>query len=499
MSPLRPTSPRPPARVRKRRPARSARAARSLRALPSVEAVLGQTALAAALASQPRLLVVEAVRAEIAAFRAAIAKGAAGTPDAARLAAAAASQVNAGARPLLRRVLNATGVVLHTNLGRAPLAPLALAAIADAARGYSSLELDLATGRRGDRGLGVERWITRLTGAESALAVNNGAAAILLVLSALASGRNVIVSRGELVEIGGSFRVPDIMAKSGARLVEVGTTNRTHLRDYERAFKSHRDIGAVLRVHPSNFRIDGFTARPDAAELARLAHRHRVPLIEDLGSGALLDLQDLGLEHEPTAAEALRSGCDVVTFSGDKLLGGAQAGMIVGRRRWIERVRRDPLARALRLDKLAIAALEATLPLYADPAHAMAAVPALAMLRLGPGDLGPRAERIAAALVARVPGLDARVTDGDGEVGGGALPLERLRGRVVVARHATMGAPELERRARAADPPVIGTVRSGAFRLDPRTLLPGEDEDVAAALGRAWVTIVTNDGEGGVH
>ena len=481
----------------------------ALRSLPAVDAVLREPALALALAAHPRSVVVEAVRAELAAARSSArgAPAAAATrssrsgpvpsaklrrgcqadfPDAAAFALRAAQRIGAEARSGLRRVLNATGVVLHTNLGRAPLPPQALAAVHEAARGYCSLEYDLESGRRGDRGAGVERWLARLAGAEAALAVNNGAAAILLVLSALAAGAKVAVSRGELVEIGGSFRIPDIIAKSGARLVEVGTTNRTHLRDFEQAFKRHPDLGAVLRVHPSNFRIGGFTARPAVAELAVLAHRHRVPLIEDLGSGALVDLSEFGLEHEPTVAEALRAGVDVVTFSADKLLGGAQAGLIAGRARWIARVRRDPLARALRLDKLALAALEATLPLYAEPGRASEFIPALAMLRLGPDALGPRAEAIAVALMAQVPGLEVRVVDGLGEVGGGALPLERLRGRVLELRHPQYSAAELERRARHSDPAVVGIVRAGAFRIDPRTLLPGEDAEVVRSLAAAF-------------
>ena len=247
-------------------------------------------------------------------------------------------------------MLNATGVVLHTNLGRAPLPAAALQALEAVARGYSSLEYDLVTGRRGERGAGVERWLKRLTGAEAAHVVNNGAAAVLVSLSALASGRAVVVSRGELVEIGGSFRIPEILEKSGARLVEVGTTNRTHLKDYERALERARDVGAVLRVHPSNFRVAGFTARPALEDLVRLARRHKVPLIEDLGSGSLVDLVPFGLEHEPTVGESLRAGCDLVTFSGDKLLGGSQAGLVLGARRSVERVRKDPLARALRAD-----------------------------------------------------------------------------------------------------------------------------------------------------
>ena len=470
----------------------------ALRSLPAVDAVLREPALEPALSAHPRSLVVEAVRAELAAARsdarppgrgttrapsrAKATTSAAAIPDTATLAARAILRLEAEARAGMRRVLNATGVVLHTNLGRAPLAPVALAAVVEAARGYCTLEYQLDTGRRGERGVGIERWLARLTGAEAALAVNNGAAAILLALSALTAGRKVLVSRGELVEIGGSFRIPDIMAKSGAQLVEVGTTNRTHLRDFEQAFAKHADVGAVLRVHPSNFRIGGFTARPAAADLARLAHQHRVPLIEDLGSGAMIDLSPFGLEHEPTVAEALRDGADVVTFSGDKLLGGAQAGLIAGRSKWITRLRRDPLARALRLDKLALAALEATLPLYADPVLAAAAIPALAMLKLGPDEQGPRADAIATALMAQVPGLSARVVDGAGEVGGGALPLERLRGRIVELRHRDVTAAELERRARGAVPAVIGTVRAGAFRIDPRTLLPGEDDELILLL-----------------
>ena len=449
--------------------------------------MLEQPAAAAALAELPRTLVVDAVREELAEERTRL-RGTRGDAVAAigTIAMRAAARAHAARRPLLRRVLNATGVVLHTNLGRAPLAAAALAAVQDAGRGYSSLEFDLERGRRGDRGLGLERWLRRLTGAEAALAVNNGAGAILLVLSALASGRRVIVSRGELVEIGGSFRVPDVLEKSGATLLEVGTTNRTHLSDYEKAFAKHDDVGAILRVHRSNFRIAGFTAQPEIAELAALARKRRVPLIEDLGSGALVDLAAFGLEREPTVEESLAHGCDVVTFSGDKLLGGSQAGLIVGRNKWVEKARKDPLARALRLDKLAIAALEATLPLYADPAAAIAAIPALAMLRVSADELEPRARRLAKLIEAAVPGLTAGVARGAGEVGGGALPLQKLESWIVEVRHVSLSAQELERRARAADPAVIGTVKAGAFRLDPRTL-PGADLDEAAgALAQAW-------------
>ncbi|NOT34285.1 MAG: L-seryl-tRNA(Sec) selenium transferase, partial [Candidatus Eisenbacteria bacterium] len=297
--------------------------------------MLKHPALTDALARWPRALVVEAVRAELEAARAQIKRAPGSVPDVASLATAAATSAATLGRPTLRRVLNATGVVLHTNLGRAPLAESARRAVAEVAAGYSSLEYELSSGSRGDRGAGVERWLMRLTGAEAALTVNNGAAAILLALSALASGRRVVVSRGELVEIGGAFRIPEILEKSGATLVEVGATNRTHLRDFERAFEQHDRIGAILRVHRSNFRMDGFTADPERLGLLKLARKHKVPMIEDLGSGALVNFADFGLEHEPTIAECLASGASVVTCSGDKLLGGAQAGLVLGAKKWV--------------------------------------------------------------------------------------------------------------------------------------------------------------------
>jgi L-seryl-tRNA(Ser) seleniumtransferase len=460
-----------------------ARARDPRRRLPAVEQLLGHPRLAEALRGVPRPIVLEAVRAELAAARSALVRGVA-LPGAETLAERAAARAGSAARPALRRVLNATGIVLHTNLGRAPLPRAAAAALAQVAAGYSSLEFDLETGRRGERGAGVERWLSRLTGAEAAAVVNNGAGAILLALSALASGRGVVVSRGELVEIGGSFRVPEILEKSGARLIEVGTTNRTHLRDYQRAIE--RDsAGAVLRVHPSNFRVSGFTARPELRELASLAHRHRLPLIEDLGSGALVDFAAFGLEHEPTVGESLEAGVDVVTCSGDKLLGGAQAGLILGRRRWLERVRRDPLARALRPDKLALAALEATLPLYADPERAAREIPTLAMLRAGEAELRLGAERLAVALGERAPRAAVRLARGEGEAGGGSLPGARLPGWVVEVSAPGLSARELEARLRAGDPPLVGTIRAGQVRLDVRTLDEGEIEAAAGVVAAA--------------
>ena len=459
---------------------------RRLSAIPAVETLLQRAELADVVGRVPRLVVVQAVRAVLARERARLAAPGERAAPAESLARAAAAEAEALAGPGLRRVLNATGVVLHTNLGRAPLAPAAGAAVAAVAAGYCSLEYDTATGRRGERGAGVERWLERLTGAEAALCVNNGAAALLLVVSALAAGRRVLVSRGELVEIGGSFRIHEILERSGAELVEVGTTNRTHLRDYERALEGRRDVAVLLRVHPSNFRIEGFTARPTLAELAGLARRRRVALVEDLGSGALVDLAPLGVGHEPTVAESLAAGAEVVTCSGDKLLGGSQAGLVLGRRRLLARVRRDPLARAVRMDKLALAALEATLPLYAEPDRALREVPALAMLGLGPAELEARARRLAGALAARVPGLRATVVAGHGEVGGGSLPTRRLPGWLVEVEQEGRDAAELERRARAAEPPVIGIIRSGRWRLDPRTLAPEELDEAVEALARAF-------------
>jgi L-seryl-tRNA(Ser) seleniumtransferase len=460
----------------------------SLRSLPSVEKLLGHELLLEACRDLPRSVVADAVRDTLAEARAAI-KGAKDGEaiDSETLARAAAQRARLAGAPALRRVLNATGIVLHTNLGRAPLSEQARRMVADVAAGYSSLEYDLEKGERGDRGLGPERWLVRLTGAEAAAVVNNGAGAILLTLAALAAGKMVVVSRGELVEIGGSFRVPEIMEMSGATLVEVGATNRTHTRDYEKALdRHHRDVGAILRVHKSNFRMEGFVHQPELAELATLAKERGVPLIEDLGSGALADLSAFGLEREPTVSDSLEAGVDVVTCSGDKLLGASQAGLILGQSKLVTRIRKHPLARALRVDKLALAALEATLPFYADPERACVEIPVLAMLAATEDQLMERAQRLASELRARMPGIMIDITTSEGEVGGGSLPQQRLKGPVLLIEHATLSAKEMEERARAADPPVIGTIRADRFRLDPRTLAEVELAMAATALARVW-------------
>ncbi len=372
-----------------------------------------------------------------------------------------------------RRVLNATGVVLHTNLGRAPLAPGALEAATEAAVGYSDLELDLASGRRGSRGTRISELLCALSGAQDALVVNNAAGALLLAVDSLAAGREVVLSRGELVEIGGSFRMPDILGASRARLREIGTTNRTHAVDYERALGP--DTGLLLKVHRSNFRMEGFTAEVGIAELAGIARRAGVPLVEDRGSGSLIDLRAHGLPEPPVQA-GLDDGADVVVFSGDKLLGGPQAGIALGRREPIERMRRSPLARALRVDKLTLAALGWTLRALAEGRERE--IPVLRMLLASPDELAPRAERIAGGLrAAGWPG--ARVETVGAAVGGGSLPQHELPGPVVCLDLDERRAGVLAARLRRADPPLLVRVRRGVVHVDPRTL---DDEDVEPLL-----------------
>jgi L-seryl-tRNA(Ser) seleniumtransferase len=365
-------------------------------------------------------------------------------------------------RPRLRRVLNATGVLVHTNLGRAPLAEEALDRVVHSARGYSNLEYDLASGTRGSRQDHVAAILRRLTGAESALVVNNNAAAVMLALAALAEGRDVLVSRGELIEIGDGFRIPDVLARSGARLREVGTTNRTRAADYERAIGP--ETAVLLRVHQSNFRLVGFTEQPTVRDLAQVADRHNLPLVDDLGSGVLVELPG-----EPSAKEALAAGADLVTFSGDKLLGGPQAGIIVGRGDLVERLRRHPLQRALRADKLTLAALEGTLALYLD---APERIPVLRMLRETAEGVLARAARLAAL-------VDGAVEETIARVGGGALPLAEIPS-FACAVEESLAAP-----LRTGEPPVVGIVRDGRLLLDCRTLADADVDEVAAAVRAA--------------
>jgi L-seryl-tRNA(Ser) seleniumtransferase len=373
-------------------------------------------------------------------------------------------------------VINATGVVLHTNLGRAPLAAAAVDAILRVARGFSNLEYDLDSGTRGSRYVHCAELLRELTGAEDALVVNNGAAALVLVLNTVAEGRDAIVSRGELVEIGGSFRIPDVMRKSGARLVEVGTTNRTHADDYERAVGA--DTGAILKVHRSNFALTGFVAEAPVASLAALAAPRGIPVVHDLGSGLLISLAEFGLAGEPTAREALRAGASIVTMSGDKLLGGPQAGIILGARAVLDRVRKNPLTRSYRVDKLTLAALEATLALYRDPARAIREIPVLAQLTESVSALRQRAKRLRAA----VGDSRIEVVDTKASVGGGAFPTAEIpsAGLAIAGR-----AEAVEQRLRGNDPPIIGRIAEGRVILDLRTVTPAEDVDVTAAVRAA--------------
>ena len=375
--------------------------------------------------------------------------------------------------PNFKRVINATGVVIHTNLGRSILPFSAREALVQAGTRYSNLEFDLATGRRGSRYSLVEEILCDLTGAEGALVVNNNAAAVLLVLETLARNREVIVSRGQLVEIGGSFRIPEVMAKSGAKLVEVGATNRTHLKDYARAITD--ETAMLLKVHASNFKMTGFTKEVSAEELVGLGAQHNLPVMEDLGSGCLIDLSIHGLRKEPTVQEAVKAGVDVITFSGDKLLGGPQAGIIVGKKGMIDRIKSNQLNRALRIDKFTLAALETVLRLYYDHERAVAEIPTLAMLSATPAILATRANRLARRLRKALTGkCKVSVASAGSRVGGGALPEENLESRAVVLEPLNLTVNELEKKLRGNNLPVIGRIENEKYFLDMRTVLDDE-------------------------
>ena len=377
----------------------------------------------------------------------------------------------------IKRVINATGVIIHTNLGRAPLSEAALAAISNEAAGYCTLEYDLVTGRRGRRGRSVEELLVELTGAGDALVVNNCAAAAFFVLTVFAAGGEVIISRGELVEIGGDFRVPDVLSQSGAMLREVGTTNRTKLKDYEAAVVPATRL--ILRVHPSNFRIIGFTAAPSVEELAEFAHKKDLVIYEDLGSGALTDLSNVGLAGEPMVKASLESGVDVVTFSGDKLVGGPQAGIIVGKAELIERLRQHPLYRALRVDKLMNAALEATLLSYRR-GTAAADVPVQRMLQMTANEINRRAQRLATQI--DTAEIKVEIVDGTSAVGGGAAPHFQPPTRLLALTHPTVSAAEIERRLRHSSPPVIARIVDERVMLDLRTVAEADEDELISVV-----------------
>ncbi len=446
--------------------------AEALRQLPSVDRLLTGTRAQALVARYGRRAAVEALRAALEEGRGSI-RGGGAPPAAAEILAWAEEWLGERFAPSLRRVVNATGVIIHTNLGRAPLSRAALAAMEAVARGYSTLEYDLRAGERGHRSVHAEAVLCELTGAEAALVVNNNAGAVLLALTGLATGRAVVISRGQLVEIGGGFRIPDVMAQSGARLVEVGTTNRTHLWDYAAALDAHADVALLLRAHHSNFRMLGFTAEPTLAELVALGSERGVPVMDDLGSGALLDSAQFGLQHEPTVQESIAAGAGLVCFSGDKLLGGPQAGIIVGQRALVEPLKRHPLARALRADKLCLAALQATLLAYLR-GEAVEEVPVWRMIAAPLDALDRRARQWRAAL--RRAGFSAQVVDGYSTVGGGSLPGEVLPTRLVALSGAS--ADRLAAALRMADPAVIARIENDRVVLDPRTVAPEDDRDL---------------------
>jgi L-seryl-tRNA(Ser) seleniumtransferase len=447
----------------------------SARNIPSIEQLRQRANIAALEARYGRRTIVDALRAEAGRVREALAGGAAIADAGDTIARGAIARLERLSTNSLRCVINATGVIIHTNLGRAPLSARAAARAAEVAAGYCNLEYDVASGERGTRDVHTESLICRISGAEAACVVNNNAAATLLTLAALAAGREVLVSRGELVEIGGGFRVPDVMAQSGAVLREVGTTNRTRAADYAAAIGSR--TAAILRVHRSNFRIEGFTERPALDELTALGRRFKVPVFDDIGSGYVGGASN-GTDDEPAVRETIEAGADVVMFSGDKLLGGPQAGIIAGRRELIETVRRHPLMRALRLDKLAYAALEATLHSYAsDRAEE---IPVLAMIAMTAQAIGERAERTAARLTAG--SIQARVIDGTSTIGGGSAPGSAISTRLLELTHSSWTAATLEQHLRSLDPPVIARIDNDRVVLDLRTVLKAQDELLARLL-----------------
>jgi L-seryl-tRNA(Ser) seleniumtransferase len=449
----------------------------SLRLIPSIETLVTRPLLAGASATHGRDSVTAAARQAADELRAEIKRRDAQVPasedDAAEWIERRTIEIlTARLAPSLRPVINATGVIVHTNLGRAPLAAEAIDRASRIAAGYSNLEYDLMRGDRGHRHVHAEQLLRGLTGAEAALVANNNAAATLLVLAALASGREVLVSRGELVEIGGGFRVPDVLAQSGAVLREVGTTNRTRTSDYAAAIGDRTAL--ILRVHPSNFRIEGFTERPALVDLAALARQFKLPLFEDLGSGWLGTSEPIdALRDEPTIAASLEAGADLVAFSGDKLLGGPQAGIVLGRRELIDRVRRHPLMRAVRADKLTYAALESTLALWAEaPSHAR--IPVVRMLTMSVEEIECRARSLVAELT-EVPGLRAEIIDGFSTTGGGSAPGSKLATKLIAIEVKDLSAAALDVRLRAGDPPVVGRIQDRRVVLDLRTVTLGEE------------------------
>ena len=460
-----------------------------LRELPAVDRLLREPALQELEGALPRQALLEAARQTVESYRSLLLSPRLPEDLAkldlspGKLAAEAARRARRQAEFSLRPVINATGVILHTNLGRAPLSGAAVEALTRAAGGYCNLEMDLESGERGSRQAHLESLLCRLTGAEAALVGNNNAAAVFLSLHALAFGKEVIVSRGQLVEIGGSFRLPEVMAASGARMVEVGTTNKCHRRDYEEAITEA--TAALLKVHTSNYQIVGFTSSLSTAELVSVARAHGLLVIEDLGSGVLLDLSPFGIDSEPRVQDSIAAGADLVTFSGDKLLGGPQAGIIVGRRALVERIRSNQLARIVRVDKLTVAALEATLRLYLEPEKALRELPVWSAFCADPGTLKRRAASLARRLKKVLPGDEIEVIPGVSRAGGGSLPLVELPTFLVAIKPHRISAGALAEMLRRGEPPVIARISQDCLCLDLRTVPESREKCLLEALSRA--------------
>ncbi|MDY0339852.1 MAG: L-seryl-tRNA(Sec) selenium transferase [Coriobacteriia bacterium] len=455
-----------------------------LRSLPKVDELLKREDVGALDIAHGRTLTLEALREALDAARVAIRAGELAEVSADDIAADAAVRLALKVRRSLRRVINATGIVVHTNIGRSPLADAAVEAVAEVARGYSTLEYDVPSGARGSRHVHVEELICRLTGAEAAMAVNNNASAVLLGLAALARRKEALVSRGQLVEIGGSFRIPDIMRESGAKMVEIGTTNKTHLSDYENAITPR--TGLMLKVHTSNYRVVGFTEEVSLEELVALGAGHGIPVFEDQGSGVLIDLARFGLPGEPTIGSAVAAGADLVSASGDKLLGGPQAGILAGKREVIAKLKKHPLARAVRLDKMTLAALEVTLRLYLDEDRLFSEVPTLRMLTMRFEEIEARAGALASAIRdACGESCSVTVQPDVSRAGGGALPMKDIPTTVVAIEPRSISAVVLEERLRLGEPTVIARIKDGRVLFDPRTLRVTEEPEVVSAVACA--------------
>lgn len=461
-----------------------------LREIPPVDVLVQSVEARLSGRKVPRRVLVDAVRSAAAAARRAAETGQLPETDADAfrelIFSDVRSRIATALGPFYRKVVNTTGIILHTGLGRAVLPPRAVGQIARELSGYSLLQADIETGGRSRRDERIEELLRRLTGAEAATVVNNNAAATAIVLNSVAAGREVIVSRGQLVEIGGSFRLPDVMTAAGVKLVEVGTTNKTRLSDYQQAIGP--STAAILRVHPSNYKIEGFTAEVPLEALVRLGRERGLAVIDDVGAGALVDFSRFGFQKEPTLPESVSAGADLVTCSADKMIGGPQGGIILGTAAWIQAIRKNPLARIVRVDKLSLAALEATLTLFLDEAWALAEVPTLWMLCRGLAEIDAQARRIASAICAATTGVEAAVIDGVSQMGSGSLPAQNLPTRVVAVASQRLDAGRIAHRLRHFATPVFARIHDGRVLADPRTLLEGDEEILVAAFHAALAT-----------